>query len=108
MDGGERLRGDKVWDHALDIGAPQGPEIQAKAARGRMAFEKERKSLECDQVSPSLVELFDQIERSVFDRVSRDFVELHPTQDFDAVRFGGRQSDDRLSCSRRGCPDPIQ
>lgn len=88
MDGGERFSSDEVWDHALDIGASQRAEIQAEAASGRMTLEKERKSLECDEVSPGLIELFDQIERSVFNRVSRDFVELHPAQHFDAIRFG--------------------
>jgi len=61
-----------------------------------MALEKERQRLERHEIGPGLIQLFNQIERPVVDRVPGHFGELHLPEDFNAVGLGSDQATDGL------------
>ena len=69
MHGGEDFRRDNPWGHAFDVRPAGSAKIQAKAPGSGMALEKERQRLQRDEIGPGLIELFDQIEWPVVDRM---------------------------------------
>jgi hypothetical protein len=72
-----------------------------------MALKEKLQRLQRDEIGPGLIELFDEIERPLVDRMPGHFHELLP-KNFDAVRLRGNQPADRLRYAPGGGPYPFK